>query len=559
MPQARLAGSGTYTFFTMKIYAAELWVGPQGYAPAAPFALDLRYARKLDGRKIAEASVEQMEKIGAGSPAQRKAWLQKMLAIFPDVHEGSHITGIFVPDEGARFYLDGKPLASINDAGVRARLLRHLARSGHHRAGAARGAAETGRAAAMKPLGLPNLLCYGFFGLPLAMVALPIYVYLPQFYAERAGLPLALIGAALLAARIAAAFIDPLLGWWIERGRGAYARYVALALPLLLAGFLGLFHPPPMQGSGATLAWFGATLMLVYLGFSLATIAHQSWGAALTHAPSERARVTGVREACGLAGVVLAAAVTAVAGYDGLSLAFAAALAIGSALLLARAVRPLAAGPRRAPLLHWRALAAPFAQPRFRALFAVLLVNGVASAIPATLFLFFAADRLRLAAMSGLFLILYFCAAALSMPLWIALARRFGEARSWAGAMLASALVFVWAFGLGAGGGAAVRRDLHLVGPGAGRRPGAAAGAAGRRHRQGRPRRQPRGRLFRRLELGRANDAGAGRRHRAAAARLVWLRAGPAGRHRRAGRRLRAAAVRDEAGGGRDAVARAAT
>jgi Na+/melibiose symporter-like transporter len=81
----------------------------------------------------------------------------------------------------------------------------------------------------------------------------------------------------------------------------------------------------------------------------------------------------------------------------------------------------------------------------------VLLMNGVASAIPATLFLFFAADRLRLGGLSGLFLIAYFCAAALSMPLWIALARRFGEARSWAGAMLASALVFVWAFGLAPG------------------------------------------------------------------------------------------------------------
>jgi Na+/melibiose symporter-like transporter len=302
----------------------------------------------------------------------------------------------------------------------------------------------------MKPLRLPMLLCYGLFGLPLAMVALPIYVYLPQFYAERAGLPLALVGAVLLAARIGAAFIDPLLGWWIERGRGAYARYVALALPVLLAGFVGLFHPPAMQG-GAMLAWFGATLMLVYLGFSLATIAHQSWGAALSHAPAERARVTGVREACGLAGVVLAAGITALAGYDGLSIAFGAALALGAALLLAKAVRPIFSGAVRAPVLHWRALAAPFAQARFRALFAVLLVNGVASAIPATLFLFFAADRLRLAKLSGLFLILYFCAAALSMPLWIALAGRFGEARAWAWAMLASALVFVWAFGLGPG------------------------------------------------------------------------------------------------------------
>ncbi|RSZ58598.1 MFS transporter [Massilia atriviolacea] len=301
----------------------------------------------------------------------------------------------------------------------------------------------------MSRLSLAKLLAYGVFGLPLAMVALPIYVYLPQFYAERAGLSLALIGTVLLAARVAAAFIDPLLGWWIERGQGAYPRYVGLALPLLLAGFVALFHPPAL-GSLATMAWFLGTLMLVYLGFSIATIAHQSWGAALTQAPQERARVTGVREACGLAGVVLAAAVTGAAGYDALSIAFGATLAAGGALLLLRAPRPLvnlAAAARPG----WRAMAAPFREAPFRSLFAVLIVNGIASSIPATLFLFFASDRLRLGALSALFLIVYFAAAACSMPLWIAAAARFGEARAWAGAMLLAAAVFVWAYWLGAG------------------------------------------------------------------------------------------------------------
>jgi hypothetical protein len=107
----------------LKIYSAELWVGPQGYSPAAPFALDLRYARKLDGKKIAEASAEQMEKIGAGGAAERQAWLRKMTAIFPDVQEGTHITGIYLPQQGVRFYLDGKPLATIADAGFAAAFL----------------------------------------------------------------------------------------------------------------------------------------------------------------------------------------------------------------------------------------------------------------------------------------------------------------------------------------------------------------------------------------------------------------------------------------------------
>lgn len=119
LAQARVAGKGTFTWFGLSIYDAELWVGEQGYradAPlAAPFVLDLRYARKLDGARIAEASAEQMAKTGAGTPAQRTRWLANMKTIFPDVKEGTHISGVFLPGAGARFYLDGKALATVPD------------------------------------------------------------------------------------------------------------------------------------------------------------------------------------------------------------------------------------------------------------------------------------------------------------------------------------------------------------------------------------------------------------------------------------------------------------
>lgn len=115
LTQARLAGQGPFTWFGLKIYDAELWVGEKGYQPNAPFVLELRYARKLDGAKIAAASAEQMEKIGAGSAAQRTAWLARMKEIFPDVKDGSRISGVFLPNSGVRFYLDGKALASVPD------------------------------------------------------------------------------------------------------------------------------------------------------------------------------------------------------------------------------------------------------------------------------------------------------------------------------------------------------------------------------------------------------------------------------------------------------------
>lgn len=116
---ARIAGQGPFRYFGMKIYDAQLWVGAKGYdaaAPtAAPLALDLIYARNLDGKKIAEASRDEMVKLNVGSAAQRATWLTKMTAIFPNVREGMHITGVYLPAFGAKFYLDGKPIGEIAD------------------------------------------------------------------------------------------------------------------------------------------------------------------------------------------------------------------------------------------------------------------------------------------------------------------------------------------------------------------------------------------------------------------------------------------------------------
>lgn len=117
LPQARIAGQGAFSWFGMKIYDARLWVGDAGYAPGAPFALELRYARSLSGARIADASDDQMEKNGAGTSSQRATWLREMRAIFPDVKEGSTITGVFLPGGTVRFHLDGKALGTIAEPG----------------------------------------------------------------------------------------------------------------------------------------------------------------------------------------------------------------------------------------------------------------------------------------------------------------------------------------------------------------------------------------------------------------------------------------------------------
>lgn len=119
LPQARLAGQGAFTWFGIRLYEARLYVGDKGFDSAdpgaAPFVLDLQYARKLHGSRIADASADQMARIGAATPAQRDVWLRQMTLLFPDVVEGNHISGAHIPGGGARFYLDGKSIGSIPD------------------------------------------------------------------------------------------------------------------------------------------------------------------------------------------------------------------------------------------------------------------------------------------------------------------------------------------------------------------------------------------------------------------------------------------------------------
>lgn len=136
----------------------------------------------------------------------------------------------------------------------------------------------------------PALFSYGAFGLPLAMVALPLYVYIPQFYAEKFGLSLSVIGAALLIMRLLDAGFDPLIGLVLDRirTRHRYRKAILLATLPLTFGFIALFRPPALD-SAQVLPWFAAASVTVYAGFSLATISYQSWGAALTQALTQRA------------------------------------------------------------------------------------------------------------------------------------------------------------------------------------------------------------------------------------------------------------------------------
>jgi hypothetical protein len=115
---APFAGSGRLTWYGFHVYDATLYA-PARFDPADPttrnFVLELTYARKLDGRGIADASRDEIERLGFGTQAQRARWHEQMLKLFPDVEKGRRLAGVNVPGAGARFYADGRFLGSIDD------------------------------------------------------------------------------------------------------------------------------------------------------------------------------------------------------------------------------------------------------------------------------------------------------------------------------------------------------------------------------------------------------------------------------------------------------------
>jgi len=318
-------------------------------------------------------------------------------------------------------------------------------------------------------------LRYGLLGLPLAFVALPLYVILPNHYALAHGVPLATLGALLLAVRLLDAVLDPWIGRLSDRAYahspGRVLAFGAVAAAALALGFALLFHPP-VQGMRALLAWLAVALVLTSLAFSALAIAHQSWGAMLGGDEAQRSRVVAWREACGLAGVLIASVLPLLAGVTATSVALALGLALGC--IAWRASPRPQPHPRAGPDRHgWRL---PWRSPAFRALLLVFVVNGVASAIAATLVLFFVQDRLAAApAMVPVLLGTYFLCAALALPAWLALVPRIGLARTWRAGMLLAVAGFAAAAWLGSGDtagfllvcivcGAALGTDLALPG-----------------------------------------------------------------------------------------------
>lgn len=293
---------------------------------------------------------------------------------------------------------------------------------------------------------------YALPALPLAALYFPVFVYVAPFYAAERGVGLAELGALLIAVRLMDAVTDPLMGVISDRTPGRFGRrrpWLAVAAPLICVSAWMLFAPPADAGFAHVALW----LTLLTLSWTVALTPYFAWGAELSGDYGDRAEITGWREGVTLTGTIVAVVLYNVAEgpEDGLR-AVAWLVALGTPLAVAAALW-LAPEPRdysRERLDLRAAIRALAANRWFLRLLAAYFVNGLANALPATLFLFFIGDLLG-APEAGWLLLVYFLCAVAGMPLWSWLAKRLSKHRAWGWAMIYASLLFAPAALLGEG------------------------------------------------------------------------------------------------------------
>ena len=304
-----------------------------------------------------------------------------------------------------------------------------------------------------KRLSLAVLTAYGAPGLPLAVVLLPFYIYVPVHYAVDLGLGFAVVGLVLLGVRFWDVFTDPLIGLLSDRTGlrlGRRLPWVLGGAPLLLGGAIMLYMPV----FSVTPVYLAVWSAMLTLGLTMMVLPYTAWGAELTSDYHERSRVAAFREVFVITGTLVAVVVPSLTsdrseGLAWLAIALLVLLPITILFLGLAVPRPQSTSHTR---LSWRSgWAIVVRNGPFKRLLLAYLINGIANGLPATLFLLFVEHVIRRPEWSGPLLLAYFGAGVLTLPVWLATSQRVDKHRTWVAAMVVASIVFLFVPLLGEG------------------------------------------------------------------------------------------------------------
>lgn len=318
----------------------------------------------------------------------------------------------------------------------------------------------------MKKLSWTEKTAYAAPAFALAVVGIPVYVYIPKFYTDVLGVHVTAMGAILLFVRLCDAVTDPAIGMISDRLRTPFGRrrpLIAAGALLTGAAILFLFNPPRLDADTATI-WFLVLIFLLFLFWSVIIVPYESLGPELTFDYDERTTLFGMRDGALIAGTLVAAASPAAikwtlhlpAGNPGERDTFFFLSIIYVPLIFVSAFWCVMTFRERAVNIISRSenileqLRSSLRNRPFRILLFSYVISAIGNNLPATLILYYVEYVLH-STRADLFLILYFVTGILFLPLWVAGARRFEKKTMWLWAMAVNTGAFSGVFFLGPG------------------------------------------------------------------------------------------------------------
>lgn len=311
---------------------------------------------------------------------------------------------------------------------------------------------------------LPKKIAYAAPAFFLAVVGIPVYVYIPKFYTDVVGIDIAILGYILFSVRLFDAFTDPMIGYISDRTRTTFGRrrpYIAIG-SIFVAITLYLLFSPPVASPGFETVWFGICIYALFLFWTTVVVPFESLGPEITFDYHERTTLFGLRDGFLIAGTLLAASSPAIVQWlfgladdaEGERLKFFwlaiiyAPLLIGSCWWCVLAIHEKHHTASVANL--WGGLRDTLRNRPFIILLVSYTISAIGNNLPATLILFYVQYVLQ-SDMADFFLFLYFVTGIAFLPGWIWLSRRTGKKIAWLASMAINTGAFIAVFFLGPG------------------------------------------------------------------------------------------------------------
>ena len=228
---------------------------------------------------------------------------------------------------------------------------------------------------------------------------------------------------------------DPIMGIVVDRYDTRWGRrkhWIALSIPILLLAVYMVFMPNREQVTGAYLLFW---LIVLYVGYTMLAIAHQSWGAELSHTYDERSRLFGWREVFVIAGMTIVLALPAgleLTGFNDQASKVASmgwfCLILFPVLVLPTLIMVPDSHTSTQSQVPWAdAMRILINNSLMWRLLLADLASGFGTAVSGALYIFVASAYFKLPEQASIALLFYFLTSFLAMPMWLNLAYRVGK------------------------------------------------------------------------------------------------------------------------------------